>query len=435
MSMSERPYLRLHREPGPLGAYVRPLERDYTHMAKLISAGFSVGTGVVIDACHPGRSRDLRSYARDRNLEVVLDPRSIELSTEGGIQRSGVLDLPWSSGHIDTPNDLTPQRISSYADSLARTAVELNATAVLAPSHYLEAALTPWFDLDLELTSRLRAKLNEDSTGREISIYYPLASSLTVLQPDSVTSRVVRGLTELSARGATDAIWMRMHSFGSNSAGPLTVPRYLRLARKLHPLGLPVVAERTGTVGLPLMAFGAVVGIESGVTHGDRFDFRALKMQRTQKPGGGSAPRVYLPAIGVFLKRKEAQAFLNTRGVKGTFGCQLDCCPRGVADMISDARKHFLVTRSREVAELARVPESMRVEHFFSTWLRVAGDRAIRAARVVDRLDTHRKRLDMWRATFTTQAERDLESPVTTSPSLSRRGDRGAGRRGGVQAK
>ena len=425
MSTLERSYLWLHREPRPLGAYVRPLERDYTHTAGLISAGLPVGTGIVIDACHPKRSQDLRAYARGADLEVVLDPRSVDLSTAGGIQRSGVRELPWSSGDLDTPSDFTPRRMGEYSCTLAQTAVELGATAVLAPTHYLEAALTPWFDIDLGLAARLRARLDEDPAGRRIRIYYPLASSLAVLHPAPVASRAVQGLSRLAAKAVIDAIWIRMHRFGTNLAGPLTLPRYIRLARELHAAGVPLVAERTGTVGLPLMALGAVAGIESGITHGERFQYNDLTKPRALKQSGGLTPRVYFPAIGVFLTRKQAKGFLNSRGVKGTFGCQLDCCPAGVTDMLGEARRHFLVTRSREVQQLASVPDGMRVEHFFSTWLRVAADRATRAARVLSSLEKHRSRLDMWRATLSAQVERDLESPPTTCPPLYR----GMGRR------
>ena len=373
MSILERPYLRLFREPRPLGAYVRPLERDHSHTAALISAGFRVGTGIVIDACHPSRSRDLRSCARDARLEVVLDPRSVELSTEGGIERSGVRDLPWSSGDTDTPSDFTAYRVDEYACALAEKAIDLRATAVLAPTHYVEAPLTQWFDIDLGLAAELRRRLDQDPAGRSIRVYYPLVSSLAALHSDAATSRAVEGLKGLAAKAVIDAVWIRMHGFGTNLAGPLTLQRYIRLARALHSVGMPLVAERTGTVGLPLMAFGAVVGIESGITHGERFQYRDLVKPRDRNQKGGLAPRVYFPAIGAFLTRKQAEAFLNSRGMKGTFGCQLNCCPAGVTDMLREARRHFLVTRSEEVQQLASVPDALRVEHFFSTWAPCCG--------------------------------------------------------------
>jgi hypothetical protein len=138
-----------------------------------------------------------------------------------------------------------------------------------------------------------------------------------------------------------------------------------------------------------------------------------------------------MPSIGVFLKRDDAVAFLNTRGVKGSFGCQESCCPRGVLDMLADARRHFLVTRSAEVRRLAAVPQGMRVEHYFSTWLRFAADRATRASIVIPTLEKHRRRLDMWRATISAQVERDLVDPPSMSPSLRPEADRGMDAAGG----
>jgi len=53
--------------------------------------------------------------------------------------------------------------------------------------------------------------------------------------------------------------------FGNNS-GHVSLFRYIQSCRELVSLDLPIVAERTGTIGLALVAFGAVSGLESGVT-------------------------------------------------------------------------------------------------------------------------------------------------------------------------
>jgi len=424
MSTAERPYLRLHRQPDPPGSYLRPLERDYKHAAELISAGFAVGSGVVVDACHPPRSEQLRRAALEHGVEVVLDPRSIDLATAGGIQRAGVLDLPWSSGEMDRPEDFSSDRVAAYAETLAETAVELGATAVLAPSHYIEGALSPWLEIDLALMRQLREKLNSDGSGRDVQLYYPLASNLNVLHTEPFVARVVQELRDHAEGGVANAVWLRVNNFGTNTAGPLTIPRYVSLARRLHSIGRPLVAERTGTVGIALLALGAVAGIESGITHGERFSFRDLRVPRAPQKGG-FAPRVYLPSIGVFLKREQAAALLNTRGMRGAFGCQATCCPRGLPDMLEERRRHFVVSRAGEVGRLAAVPQGMRVEHYFSTWLRGAADRATRAAQVLPSLEKHRRRLDMWRATMAAQVERDLAEAPTISPSLRPETDRG----------
>jgi len=422
---SERSYLRLVREPAPLGAYVRPLERDYRYVARLLSSGFPVGTGVVVDACHLDRSSDLRAEARDQRLETVLDPKSIELSTVAGITRSGVLDLPWSVGAMDAPDQFDDRRITEYTESLAKTALQMGVDAVLAPSHYLESIPSPWLERDVALTAALREKLDSSSAGKGVRVYYPLASNLRAFASDAAVKRVVKTLSDLARSGAANGVWLRMHAFGTNTAGALTLPRYLRLARSLHEIGLPVVAEKTGTVGLALLAFGAVVGVESGITHGERYDHRTLMKKPRGPQRGGLAPRVYLPPIGVFLPRKAATTLLNTRGIRGTFGCQLLCCRRGIEDMLADPRRHFLVSRSHEVEALARVPGALRVEHYFSNWLRHAADRATRVAQVLPQVEKHRKRLDVWRATLSEQRDRDQAAPPSVCPPLYGESDEG----------
>ena len=417
MSTLERPYLRLHRAPSPLATYLRPLERDYRHTAELISAGFEVGSGVVVDACHPDRSADLRASALEHLVEVVLDPRSLDLSTDGGVERSGVVDLPWSTGGVDHPGSFGPRRIDGYAGALARSVVQLGATAVLAPTHYLEDALSGWLDIDVALTRRLRAKLDSEPAGRSVRIFYPLASNFAALQAEPFRLRLDQQLQALAADDIVDAVWLRMNNFGTNSAGPLTIPRYVSLARRLHALGVPIIAERTGTVGIALLALGSVTGIESGITHGERFNIRDLRVV-DGAASGGYAPRVYLPSLGVFLKRDQAAELLNTRGMRGSFGCQSRCCPRGVPDMLTDPRRHFVVNRASEVNRLAAVPQGMRTEQYFATWLRFAADRATRAALVLPGLEAHRRRLDMWRATLAAQVERDLVAPPTLSPPI-----------------
>lgn len=430
MATLERPYLRLHRNPEPLASYLRPLERDYRHIAELISAGFSLGSGIIVDACHPERSEDLRTFAAQHGLESVLDPRSVDLATDGGIRRAGVAELPWSRGVPDHPEAFGADRVESYIEALAATALELGSSAVLAPTHYLDDPLSRWLEIDLALVRRLRAKLDSDSRGRGTRIYYPVATSLATLRVEPFGARLMQGLGALAAERAIDALWLRVNNFGTKSAGPLTLPRYIALARQLHSLGMPIVAERTGTVGLALLALGAIVGIESGVTHGERFNIRDLTAP-PEPSSGGFVPRVYLPSIGVFLKREEAAALLNTRGMRGSFGCQERCCPRGVPDMLADARRHFVVTRAAEVHGLAAVPQSMRVEHYFAKWLRSAADRATRAAMVIPALDKDRRRLDMWRATISAQVERDMADPPTMSPPLEAASHRPMGLAGG----
>jgi hypothetical protein len=40
-----------------------------------------------------------------------------------------------------------------------------------------------------------------------------------------------------------DAVWLRIHPFGTGNSGPLVLKRYLRACRDLHTLNVPLVGE------------------------------------------------------------------------------------------------------------------------------------------------------------------------------------------------
>lgn len=419
MATAEGSHLRLIRDPDPLASYIRPLGRDLGHTADLIAAGFPVGDGIIIDACAPQRSDGLRRAAREADLAVILDPRSVELSTPGGRRRSGVTELPWATKDMDEPGRFGEGRCREFAEALVNAAVELDVTAILAPSHYHDAFPSSWFEVDVRLTRALHGALDEAGVRARIHIYFPLISKLSALLPALERRRTLARLAGMAEENVIDALWLRMHGFGSTQAGPFNLKRYIELARDAHGIGVPVVAERTGTVGIAFLAFGAAAGIESSITHGEWYDVRPLMKPRSRSGGGFTIqPRVYLPQIGAFLKREPAAAFLNSRNIKNGFACQESCCKRGIVDMLAEPRRHFLVNRTREVENLARVPQEARVEHYFDTWLRLASDRATRAARVEDSLMRQRDRLDQWRATLSEIRDRDGQSRASISPSI-----------------
>jgi hypothetical protein len=145
-----------------------------------------------------------------------------------------------------------------------------------------------------------------------VLIYYPLVARSAALLSTEARERVGATLTGLPI----DAVWLRLHPFGTATAGPLALRRYLETCRALHVLDLPLVAEHSGTVGVALLAFGAVGGIESGITLGEQVDLTT--MLRPPKPDAKAftpAPRVYLHAIGAFVEVDAAAGLFEARGM------------------------------------------------------------------------------------------------------------------------
>src|SRR3546814_10284511 len=119
-------------------------------------------------------------------------------------------------------------------------------------------------------------------------IYYPVMVRTSTLMNPMVMAQLLEHLRLLPI----DGVWLRLHPFGTTKSGPLVLKRYLQLCRQLHALGIPVVAEHSGSVGVALLAFGAVGGIESGVTFTDTVNLDGVL--RPPKPDA----RSFAPEIG-----------------------------------------------------------------------------------------------------------------------------------------
>jgi hypothetical protein len=264
----------------------------------------------------------------------------------------------------------------------------------------------------------LREALDEQG-GTDVRVYFPLVMGLRTMSSETAKQGVISTLQTAMPSGAFDALWLRAVGFEFNSSGPVNFRNYITTARALHSLQVPVVGDRTGTVGMGLMALGAIGGITSDITLGERYDPRPLFRQ--QREGRGFLPhhRVYVPSIGAFLDRKRAETFYKHSSIRNWMACQSDCCPQGILDMLANPRRHFVSTRVKEVGALAHVPEDLRAPQYLESWLRPATDRATMASRVDDKFLAHRARLDDWRVTVAAQIEEDKASPskATRSPS------------------
>ncbi|HUH67870.1 MAG TPA: hypothetical protein VLZ05_02750 [Mycobacterium sp.] len=273
---------------------------------------------------------------------------------------------------------------------------DIDHSAVLAPTHLLTSEPAEWLAVDIALTIELRRALNELDLVH-VPIYYPLIARSEQFYDAQWRGEVAKHLVQVPI----DALWLRIHPFGTPKAGPRVLKHYLAARRELHFLNLPLVGGHTGTIGVALMAFGAVGGIESGITVVEHTDLARWIKPPELGQSGGSEARVYLQELGCFLKRSKADALFARPGMKAAHACRdTDCCRRGWRDTRTSYREHFVAQRAREVAALSRVPASLRPGHYMENFLRPASDSAARAAAAEPSLESVRKRLDSWRGTL-----------------------------------
>ncbi len=410
--------LRVLRPVAPsLGLYLRPGRNDHQKLVDQISEGSLACSGFVLDAALNERHRELREEAGRLSFETVLDPRVAELATEGGFATAPRDRLPWAPEEAHRAADLRESGGTALVETLANFSRSEGYNAILAPTHLLSAADDAWLDVDANLVRALRSKLDALRLT-DTPIYYPLVVTTATLRDPHQRTKLLLHLTRLPI----DAIWLRVSPFGSTS-GPLALKRYIEAAKEFHVLGLPVVAERTGTAGLPLLAFGAVGGIEGGITLGERFDAGAwTRPPKDDRKAFSRPPRVYVSNLGVFISQAQAAKFFENRQMKALFGCKDNgCCPRGVIDMLADPRRHFVMQRAAEVTRLSRVPSQLRPNLYMDDFLRGATDLALQAVKVDPGLAGNQRRLERWRTGLSGLLRDGVDVPASIAVPSGRR--------------
>jgi hypothetical protein len=400
-----------------LGNYTRVGRNDHNVLSQAVVEGARI-TGLVFEAGYEERHRELRAAAHSRGIETVLDSMAMELATPGGVERGAIHELPWGSRKPQTPTDLSAQRGREFTKQLAEfVSVRGLFTAVIAPTHFNAGPSSDWFARDMELAARLREQLDP-----AVLMYYRLATSTSAMRDPAKLAATLSALRLLDI----DGLWLRLHPFGTTNAGPLSLRGYISSARQLHSLDVPIVGEHTGTVGVAIASCGAIGGVESGVTIGERVDMTSLVRSSGSNEPFAPAPRVYLRKLGTFMSRDQAAMFLGNRSMKAAFVCDDPlCCRRGVVDMLARPREHFLVQRSKEIKRLSDAPWTHRDELYMSEFLRPASDQAVRASQFDESLLPVRRRLESWRVTLSNMR---TEGAATTRsrPALGSRHKRNA---------
>ena len=81
------PFPRPHEmrtEPDALGLYVRAGHNDHAELLNLLAAGDADFFGVVLDAVHDVRHRELRKQIKTRKSDAILEPGTQQSATMGG---------------------------------------------------------------------------------------------------------------------------------------------------------------------------------------------------------------------------------------------------------------------------------------------------------------------------------------------------------------
>jgi hypothetical protein len=250
-------------------------------------------------------------------------------------------------------------------------------------------------------------------------LYYPLSFPTIVLFDAAQRVAIKQAFRNLPRPGA---FWLRIHPFGGHS-GHVTLENYITSARDMQELGAPLVGEKVGAVGTALLAFGALGGLDLGISSGEKFDYLRLLKKPTAKKGFAPHRGIFLGALGVSLVPKMASAFFENRNLKAQYACHdTNCCRGGVTDMLKEPRRHFLLSKLAEISQIGVVPFQDRPSVYLERLLRPATDKLSRVAQadipnvLKIKVEQEQRKMSGWRNTLGELANVPLMIPAKVPP-------------------
>jgi len=428
----------------PLDLFLRVGEAHYGQIADLYAEGRVPLRRAIFDASRLRHQLDFVRTLRENEVELTLDPKAAELAAltrfEG--RASGA---PWSDGTLHLPNQFDEARCRRLTGEIAREAVEKQFDRVFSPTHFLkEGVLDPWFRIDMRLCQLLRESLDRED-GAHIAIDYVVIIEQLKLRDEAIRAALLSQLAPLPFENVV----FRISHFGSDATAT-GIRTLIALLERFHNFGHPVVIDHVGgLVGRALLAFGVAGGIAHGLDEHLRFDAspwnRPVREPEPEEEGrqGGAVKRVSVPLFDRTFTVPELTSLARAKNGRLVV-CQDPNCCRGLADMISNSKRHSITQEARAMEALNKIPDLMRTQHFLDVELAEVdrfgrqvkdlkpivseltprkGQTAVQAAEsLVRRLTKHAQRNEKMRSSLENlHSVRGLDLPRATAAHLSPR--------------
>lgn len=360
--------------PERLAMYVRVGRNDHREMLDLIATGERGILGFVIEAQFVGRHHELITEARNRGIDLILDPKTQPMGLPGG-HTALLAALPWGLERHHNLSDFDGSQGRSKAAQIVELAARNGFAQILGPTHLLSGPSDPWLRRDILMMEWTREAIT--ALGGDIGLIYSLAMPMEVLRKRTQREALIAAIGDAPC----DAIWLKVDNFGDDATGEKTAA-YIEACGDFHARNIPVIGDHVGGLpGLGALAFGSVGGIAHGVTV--QQGFKAARWRRSSvRTGGGPIRRVYLPQLDMLVKPSIASALLATSiRIRARYGCRdTHCCPNGINDMVNRPARHALYQRAREVEWLSDTPQTMRVARYLDERVRLVSDNVVAAA-------------------------------------------------------
>jgi hypothetical protein len=350
---------------------IRPSLNDHKVIADLLAPA-APGSGrplsrLVLSAQDAARRSDISDLAAKSGTPLLIDPMTVLFQSVVAPDDPWVSAVPFGRSEAYTPEQLLNTFVldTIVAESLAFQ-IEHGATSIIPPYFYADRPDSPAFAASLAAIGRTAKRMRVD--GVSLPIVAVLCAQLRGFTHRPGWQAALDRFASSAIDVGPQSLALYLSPIGSGDESYAKVLDLLVAARHVASFGLPVIAWRQGVYGPALVAAG-LRGYECGMGIGEHANVSGYvnsHKPRDREGTGFSAQGIYLPAFGRSVAPKVARVLLANRVLRGRLVCDAPrCCPRGAESMLaSKGRPHAVRARSRELTELAQIPQaSWRLHH------------------------------------------------------------------------
>jgi hypothetical protein len=352
---------------------IRPSHNDHLVIADLLAPGGSGAlaaharpplTRLVLDAPLASREPSYRQAADDAGVPVLIDPLSPLLQAETDPQNAWCR-LPFAHAERVAPdllaNTFFQQKLIS---TCVQHQIEHGASAIIPPYLYAVSPDDPAFAASLQLINGTARFLHANQLNLPLMVL--LCAQRQGFAPKSTWNAGIDRFARAALEVGPQSIGLCLSPLGSGKESLSVVLSSFVLAQRLKTTGVRVIAWRQGLFGLGLVAAG-LDGYECGIGLNEASNISALRANRrprkpedVDKPSQAASAGVYFAELTRSLQRPTARMLLaQDSPLRARLVCaDRRCCPKGVATMLEDPRRHAVRARARQLRELDAMPHT-----------------------------------------------------------------------------
>ncbi len=308
-------------------------------------------------------SKTLTSAVREGCKAFIIDPVTHAFSYRGYLDKTTYKDLPYSPDQpistsvlLSKPNDL-----KDFTRNVLEFQLNMDVGVLIAPYFYARDLDDSRLVANIRLISEA-LKLRE-AMDVDIPLYGHICIGSIVMQSPTQVDEIVNLYSDLKVEG----FMITVENFDDRSVSSEALMGLAQLARRLQE-DRDIFICSIAAFGQVLTALG-VNGFSAGI--GWLETFREVTLQPGRKTfAADRVPRAqyyYIPELLSYVHPDDVNTIFDedtgSETMQEEYRCVCEVCTSGIPKSIEDKKRHFMLCRHKEMAQLRSLNPDKRPQH------------------------------------------------------------------------